>query len=86
MRITLDTNQLVKALIRPPQLATFIMAWESRRFSVICSPALLHEYELVLAYSDIAQLIYPELLRAFHSHLRHDLELVDLTRKRPYLP
>jgi hypothetical protein len=83
MRITLDTNQLVKALMRPPQLATFVMAWEARRFSVICSSALLHEYELVLAYPAIARLIYPELLRAFRSHLRHDLELVDLPEITP---
>jgi len=78
MRITLDTNQLMRALMRPPQLATFIMAWEARRFSVVCSPALLEEYERVLAYPDIAQLIFPELLRAFRSHLIYDIELVDV--------
>lgn len=77
MRITLDTNQLVRALVRPPELATFIMAWEARRFNVICSPSLLEEYERVLAYPDIASLIYPELLRAFRSHLIHDIEVVD---------
>ena len=69
MRITLDTNQLVRALVRPPELATFVMAWEVRRFSLVCSPSLLEEYERVLAYPDIASLIYPELLRAFRSHL-----------------
>jgi hypothetical protein len=54
------------------------MAWEARRFSVVCSPALLEEYERVLAYPDIAQLIFPELLRAFRSHLIYDIELVDV--------
>src|SRR5262245_31946088 len=83
MRIVLDTNQLVKALMRPPQLATFIMAWEARHFSVICSSALLSEYEQVLAYPDIARLIYSKLLRAFHSHLRQDLEIVDLPKIAP---
>lgn len=83
MRITLDTNQLVKALMRPPQLATFVMAWESRRFRVICSPALRHEYDLVLAYPDITRLIYPELLRTFRSHLVHDLEMVELPEIAP---
>jgi putative PIN family toxin of toxin-antitoxin system len=78
MRVTLDTNQLVRALVRPPALATFVMAWEARRFTVVCSPALLEEYELVLAYPDVAKLIYPELLRAFRSHLIHDIELVDV--------
>jgi hypothetical protein len=40
MRITLDTNQLVRALMRPPELATFVMAWEARRFNILhSSPA-----------------------------------------------
>ncbi len=78
MRIILDTNQLVKALMRPPDLATFMMAWESKRFNVVCSTELLQEYLLVLNYSGIAKLIYPELLRAFQSHLIHDFEMIDL--------
>ncbi len=77
MRITLDTNQLIRALVRPPELATLVMAWEARRFSVVCSPSLLEEYERVLAYPDIANLVYPELLRAFQSHLIQDIEIVD---------
>jgi predicted nucleic acid-binding protein len=68
LRIVLDTNQLVKALMRPPELATFVMAWESRRFTILCSAELLAEYRLVLNYPEIALLIYPELLRAFQSH------------------
>lgn len=41
LRIVLDTNQLVKALMRPPELATFIMACEAKRFTVLCSHELL---------------------------------------------
>lgn len=77
MRVVLDTNQLVAALLRPPELATFVMAWESARFTVIASPALIAEYLHVLAYPEIAELIYPELLRAFQSHLLQDIELVE---------
>jgi putative PIN family toxin of toxin-antitoxin system len=77
MRITLDTNQLVRSLMRPPELATFVMAWEARRFSVVCSLALLEEYERVFAYPDVANLIFPELLRSFRSHLIYDIEIVD---------
>lgn len=77
MRVVLDTNQLVAALLRPPELATFVMAWESARFTVIASPALIAEYLHVLAYPEIAELIYPELLRAFQSHLLQDVELVE---------
>lgn len=77
MRIVLDTNQLVAALLRPPELATLVMAWESARFTVVASPELIDEYLHVLAYPGIASLIYPELLRAFQSHLLHDIELVE---------
>lgn len=77
MRVVLDTNQLVAALLRPPELATFVMAWESARFTVVASPELIDEYLHVLAYPEIASLIYPELLRAFQSHLLQDIELVE---------
>ena len=63
MRITIDTNQFVRALMRPPELATFVMAWQARRFTVVCSQELLQEYETVLRYPKIAELIYPELRR-----------------------
>jgi len=78
MRITLDTNQLVRALVRPPGLATFIMAWDGKRFMVVCSKPLREEYERVLDYPEIAVKIYPELLRAFRSHLADDMEMIEL--------
>jgi uncharacterized protein len=77
MRIVLDTNQLVAALVRPPSLATFLMAWESARFTVVASPALINEYLRVLTYPDIAQLLDRELVRTFDSHLLEDIELVE---------
>lgn len=76
MRIVIDTNQLVAALVRPPELATLIMAWESARFRVVASPALLEEYQRVLAYPEVAALVYPELMRTFREHLINDIELV----------
>lgn len=77
MRVVLDTNQLVAALARPPDLATLLMAWESSRFTVVASPALIEEYQRVLAYPDVKALIYPELLRTFQSHLFHDIEVIE---------
>jgi putative PIN family toxin of toxin-antitoxin system len=77
LRVVLDTNQIVAALVRPPELATLLMAWESARFLVVASPSLIDEYLRVLAYPEIAALIYPELLRTFYSHLLHDIELVE---------
>jgi putative PIN family toxin of toxin-antitoxin system len=76
MRIVLDTNQLVAALVRPPELATLVMAWESARFVPIASPDLIDEYQHVLAYPEIAAMIYPEISRTFHSHLLDDIELI----------
>lgn len=78
MRIALDTNQLIRALMRPPQLATFIMAWQENRFTVVCSRPLLDEYLLVLEYPAIAELIYPELRRVFFAQLRPELEMISL--------
>jgi hypothetical protein len=78
LRVVLDTNQLVAALARPPQLATFIMSWESRRFTVIASSELLSEYDYVLQYPEIAKLIEPELLLAYRTHLSREIELVPL--------
>ncbi|MBE2235380.1 MAG: PIN domain-containing protein [Anaerolinea sp.] len=84
MRVVLDTNQLVAALLRPPELATFMMAWESARFTVLASPAMIDEYQHVLTYPEVASLIYPELLRAFTSHLLNDIELVEPQRRRVF--
>lgn len=83
MRIVLDTNQLVRALMRPPQLATFMMSWEGRRFTVVCSRPLLDEYAFVLERPEIAELIYPELRRIFLERLRYDLAMVDIPKNLP---
>lgn len=83
MRIVLDTNQLVRALMRPPQLATFVMSWEGRRFTVVCSRPLLNEYAFVLQRPEIAELIYPELRRIFLARLQYDLVMVDIPEDLP---
>jgi hypothetical protein len=82
MRITLDTNQLVRALMRPPQLATFVMAWQSRRFSVVASQLLLDEYQAVMVSPEVVPLIQAELLRIFAQQLIGEIEVVAL----PELP
>lgn len=78
MRIVLDTNQLVWALARPPELATFVMAWASAHFTVVCSDELLDEYENVLSRGYIHELIYPESLRAFNHYLVDAIEMIEL--------
>lgn len=39
---------------------------------------LLAEYQLVLQYPQIAELIYPELRRIFLTQLAHEMEMVEL--------
>lgn len=78
MRVTIDTNQLVRALMRPPELATFVMAWVSRRIVVVCSPPLLEEYQRILNTPGIAELIYPELRRTFLNQLAVEMEMINL--------
>lgn len=78
MRIVVDTNQLVRALARPPEFATFVMAWASARFTVVFSRELLDEYEHVLYQDYIRKLIYPESLRAFRDYLLDAIEFVSL--------
>ncbi|NJN81981.1 MAG: putative toxin-antitoxin system toxin component, PIN family [Caldilineaceae bacterium] len=55
----------------------------SRRVTVICSPPLLAEYRRVLDDPEIAELIYPELLRTFFDQLVVEMEIVDLPRIFP---
>jgi len=83
MRITLDTNQFVRSLMRPPELATFIMAWQARRFTVVCSSQLLTEYEIVLDYPKIAELVFPELRRIFLTQLAGEMEFIQLPEIAP---
>lgn len=78
MRIVIDTNQLVRALMRPPELGTFIMAWQAQRFTVVCSPQLLDEYRRVLDYPEVAELVRSELRRLFFSQLMDEMEMVEL--------
>jgi len=82
MRITIDTNQFIRSLMRPPELATFVMAWQARRFTVVCSQELLQEYEAVLRYPKIADLIYPELRCVFLTQLSPEMEFVELPEIR----
>jgi predicted nucleic acid-binding protein len=81
MRITLDTNQLLRALMRPPDLAVFIMAWEARRFTVAGSHHLLDEYRTVLEYLEVFKYIYPELRRRFLNQLLDQVQVVNITKR-----
>jgi uncharacterized protein len=81
MRIVLDTNAFLRALMRPPSLATFVMAWEADRFQVVCSNELLDEWAAMVSSPRILDLIAPESLRGFRDHLLDEIEIVHVSRQ-----
>ena len=59
------------------------MAWQARRFTVVCSSQLLTEYEIVLDYPKIAELVFPELRRIFLTQLAGEMEFIQLPEIAP---
>ncbi len=51
MKVVVDTNVIVSGLLSPTSYtATIIQYWTKKRFDILVSHAILHEYEKVLAY------------------------------------
>ena len=65
--------------MRPPELATLLMAWQSARLTVIASSTLIDEYLHILDYPHIQPLLYPELRRGFLTYLLPNIEIVHPT-------
>lgn len=54
IRVVLDTNEYVSALIQPSGLpAKILQAWRNRQIQLITSPSIQEEIERVLHYSKI---------------------------------
>ena len=69
MRVVLDTNTLISALLFPGTASRLVSLWQSRRITILVSKAILQEYLRVLAYprfhlgdQEIKTLIEEELL------------------------
>jgi uncharacterized protein len=69
MRVVLDTNTAISALLFAGTASRLVALWQSRRIAVLVSRAMLQEYLRVLAYpkfhlgdDDIKALIQEELL------------------------
>lgn len=57
MRIVLDTNVFVSALIRPESVpAQIVQAWRKEEITLLTSPAIISEIERVLQYPHIKNL------------------------------
>jgi hypothetical protein len=69
MRVVLDTNTVISALLFTGTASRLVALWQSRRIAVLVSKAILEEYLRVLAYpkfdlgdQEIKTLIQEELL------------------------
>lgn len=69
MRVVLDTNTLISALLFSSTASRLVPLWQSRRITLLLSKAILHEYLRVLAYpkfrlsnQEIRELIEGQLL------------------------
>ena len=66
LRVLLDVNVLISALISPSgSPARLLLAWQEGRFELIVSPALLAELRRALAYPKLERLITPADADAF---------------------
>jgi len=50
MRVVLDTNALVSALLFPGTVSRLVSLWQRRQFTVLISKTILEEYLQVLTY------------------------------------
>ena len=84
MRVVLDTNTVISALLFTGTASRLVPLWQSRRIAVLLSGAILQEYLRVLAYpkfklgdDDIKALIQEELLPFVETvHVRRPLVVV----------
>jgi uncharacterized protein len=72
MRLVLDTNVFVSALISPGGLPDHLMQrWERGDFTLVTSPQQLDEFQRVLAYDKLVRFIQPEQAARLMASLRH---------------
>jgi putative PIN family toxin of toxin-antitoxin system len=72
MRMVLDTNVLVSALITPGGLPDqLLQRWEAGDFTLVTSARQLDEIERVLSYEKLQRFIRPEQAARLVANLRH---------------
>jgi putative PIN family toxin of toxin-antitoxin system len=77
MRMVLDTNVLVSALIKPGGLPDLLIErWEAEELTVITSTEQVDELERVLSYEKLKRFIRAEQVARLTTNLRSVAELV----------
>jgi uncharacterized protein len=77
MRVVLDANVLISAILSPRGApARIIAAWQAGAFDLVVSPLLLAEVRRALAYPKLARLVPPADADAFVAWLARQAELV----------
>ena len=78
MRIAIDTNLLIAALVRPGGTsARIVEEWLDGRLEVVASPATIREAELVLGGGWLARLVSREAVESLLEALRTRTVLVE---------
>lgn len=79
IRVVLDTNTLVSALLFSGTASRLVSLWQSHRITVLVSKAILQEYLRVLAYPKF-QLSAPEIKRLIAEEVLPFIETVRVRR------
>lgn len=78
MRMVLDTNVLVSALISPGRFPDQLLeSWEADEFTLVTSEEQLDELQRVLAYEKLQRFIRPEQAARLVASLRRSATLVN---------
>lgn len=89
MRLVMDTNVLLSALMRPAGVpARILEAWRASSITIMMSEAILEETAVALTYPKVRSRITlnDEELATFLAALRFEVELVDLAATEVSIP
>ena len=89
MRLVLDTNVLLSALMRPAGVpARILEAWRARSITLVMSEAILEETAVAITSPKVRSRITlnDDELATFLAALRFEVELVDLTATEESVP
>lgn len=83
LRVVIDTNIWIRALLRGRATLPVLSAWQAGQFHLITSQPLLDEYENVWQRPRLRQMIDAEQARKLHRQMRAQTEVVELITAPP---
>jgi putative PIN family toxin of toxin-antitoxin system len=83
LRIVVDTNIWMRALLRGRATLPVLSAWQAHRFQLVTSQPLLDEYENVWQRPRLRQMIDAQQARKLHRQMRARAEVVELRTTPP---